>query len=113
MEFTTLTAELFGIIFGAVVSVLFAWTPYLRTWYAKQTEDNKKFVMLGLAALTAIVIGISSCYDLWVFTTCDKAGALHIVGVFASFLISNQTAHKVVPKPAEYGQIKDMQETEG
>lgn len=93
-----LTPELFGFLFGAVLSVLLAWVPFLNTWFAGLNDELRKGLHLGLSLLLAVFLGFSSCQGWFEFVPCDKSGFLHLGLTWAAFLFGNLGAYKVAPK---------------
>lgn len=84
---------------GSVLSLLFAYVPYLSAWYAKQDGQRKSVVMLACLALTTAGVFSLSCagiYDTGVI--CDKIGATELIKVFFAALIANQGTFSVTKR---------------
>ena len=74
---------------GGLLSLLFLYTPRLKTWYNNQIRQTKALVMLGLLLLvTAAVTGLECALD-----GCDET--IVNTALEAMFLASSSVA----PKP--------------
>lgn len=103
-----LTLELFGALFGGIISVFFSWCPGLRTWFAGLSKTFKQLTMLGFSLALIIFIGVSSCTHLWTFMTCDKVGFMKLATVWFFFLVSNQSIYRIVPAPEDVEEVKEL-----
>ena len=114
-----MTAEVLSGIAGALLSVLFSYTPGLRRWFdhlgagdaeAGIEEDGgarKRLVMLGLLVLSAGAIFAGSCAGLPFETptiACDRAGLLELARILGMAIIANQSIYAISPRPGRRGQ---------
>lgn len=109
----SLTVDLFGAAFGAIVSILFSWTPYLRVKFAEIQDEYKKLVMLGISLAVAGFMLASSYFGWWQFITWDKAGWMQMAEVWFFFLLANQTIYKLTPQFQDVKVVKALKENDG
>jgi hypothetical protein len=97
-----MTTELLSALAGIVLSLLFSYVPGLSTWFAGQSEEKKKLLMLGLLVLTAAGVFGLGCTpyaaDLGIPLTCDEAGVVALVKLVIAAAVANQTAYKLTPQ---------------
>lgn len=89
---------------GVLLSLIFAYVPGLRPWYAGLDGDTKRLVMLGALVVVALAVYGLSCagWDalIGVSVTCDQAGAVALGRAFVMALIANQAAFPLLPAKA-------------
>jgi hypothetical protein len=92
-----MTAEQLSMIAGVVLSLAFSYVPGLKTWYAALEGTQKRLVMLCVLLASALGIFGLSCAKLWVMVACSQQGALQLVEIFFTALISNQATFLITP----------------
>jgi hypothetical protein len=98
-----MTPEQLTIIAGVILSLLFSYTPQLKTWYDNKDSNVQRLIMLGLLFLSALGVFGLSCTPRYDFVTCDAAGAWDMGEYFIQALIANQAAHRITPKVKAIG----------
>lgn len=98
-----MTAQMLSGAAGIILSLLFSYVPKLNTWYAGQSEEVKKLIMLGLLFVVAAGAFGLACAgvltDLFgIAITCDKAGAIGLIQAFVIAAVANQTTYKLTPQ---------------
>lgn len=84
---------------GSVLSLVFAYVPFLSSWYGDQDGQKKAIIMLCALLLTTVGVFVASCtgvYELGV--ACDKLGAVELFKVFLAALVANQGTFAVTKK---------------
>jgi hypothetical protein len=92
-----MTGTSLSAIAGIVLSLLFSYTPGLKTWYSAKDSQTQSLIMLVLLLLTAAGIYGLSCSGMWSFVTCDKAGIKALIEAFIAALVSNQATYVLTP----------------
>ena len=99
---------------GAVVSVLFARLPRLRTWFNARSAEAKFGIIVGLMALVTAGVTALHCYGfIDAGISCDKLGIEQVIWWFASAMISNQVTYLVTPVAADVKAIKASRRAAG
>ncbi len=84
-------AELLGGLAGIILSLAFAYIPGIRNRYDPLPNATKQAIMGALIVVAALGTFGASCAGIVdVGLTCDKAGAIGLLGVMFSTLIGNQ-----------------------
>lgn len=95
----TITPDiLLVVVAGAIWAMLFEWVPGAATWFDKRTPGQKQQIMIGLMALSALLIFGAGCLEIWVSVTCDIAGARDLAGLIIIGIIGNQGVHRGINK---------------
>lgn len=107
MEFQV-NAELFTMVIGAIISVLFSYAPKLDTWFAAHPENFKKLFQLGLMLATAVIVYFGSCS--WgLFHTdlvCGQAGIWRLATILVSGIVGNQSSFRIQPQLQSVRSVK-------
>lgn len=90
--------DLFSMIIGIMVSLIFSYVPGVATRFNALTSTQKSLVMLVLALVVAASIFGLSCGKIIDSVTCDLTGIKGLAWIFISYLIANQTTHVISPK---------------
>ena len=98
--------ETLSTLAAALLSVLFSYVPGLRTWYAGLEDAEKKLLMLGLLAASALGAFGVSCAGLWPIVTCDQPGAMELIRGFIIAVAVNQSVHKISPITDDVAEAK-------
>lgn len=92
-----MTTTLLSSIAGVLISLLVAYVPGLDTWYQTLDGVKKRRWMGFFLVITGLGIFFLACLDLvstWGITlTCNVSGALELVGILVTLLISNQSTY--------------------
>jgi len=84
-----------GIIAGTVLSLVLSYAPGVAGWYSKLPAENKQVVNIALMFMVAVVAFILTCTDqVLIGIVCTLQGALNLLIVFLSGLISGQGVHR-------------------
>lgn len=86
---------------GIVVSLIFAYVPGFRQWYAALDPDRKRVVMLAALAAVAVGVFVLGCANLSGAVACSQAGGIGLVRAFIAAAIANQATYLLAPKQAE------------
>jgi hypothetical protein len=90
---------------GALLSLVCAYLPGVREWYA--ASGHKRLVMLGLLAACAAGAYALSCAgwaaEFGLELTCDRAGLAELARAFLAALVANQGVYSLAPQPAGEG----------
>ncbi len=93
------TAEVLALVVGMVLSLAFSYVPGLNTKYAGLGAEVKRLIMLGMLFLVAAVIYAGTCggwFDSGI--SCDRTGLMHLVTIFITAMIANQSTYLVTPQ---------------
>ncbi len=88
---------------GVLLALLLSYFPKFGSWFNGQPSETK--VMINGGLLTAIALGIFGigcaglAGDFGLAVTCDKAGAITLLGYLLAALIANQTAYIAFVRP--------------
>jgi hypothetical protein len=92
-----MTGTSLAAIAGIILSLLFSYTPGLKTWYSTKDSQTQSLIMLVLLLLTAAGVYGLSCSGMWSFVACDKAGIKALIEAFIAALVSNQATYVLTP----------------
>jgi hypothetical protein len=95
-------SDLFLVIAGALLSLLFTYFPVLKDWYEKQS-GRKALIMLGLIVIVAATYFALGCFavlaqKLGILVPCTTDGAITVALAVIKILIGNQTAYLLTKK---------------
>lgn len=94
-----LSPDLLAAIAGAVLSLIFSFTPGLSTWFAGLLPEIKRLIMLGLLLVSTAVIYAGTCVGIFVTDiTCDQAGILRLVWMLIAAVMANQSTYAITPQ---------------
>ena len=97
-------------ITSALIAVIFARFPILRTKFAAISTEAKSGIMLGLMAIVVLGVYLLQCYG-WIDAgiTCDKIGLQQIVTWYVLAVISNQATYMITPQAKDVKAAKVIQ----
>lgn len=96
-----MTPEVLSLVAGIVLSLMFSYIPKMNTWYAVQSEEVKKLIMLGLLLVVAAAVYGLSCAGYLpeaYAVACGEQGIVVLVQAFILAAVANQTAYKLTPQ---------------
>jgi hypothetical protein len=102
------TPETLAGIIGVVFTLLFAYFPKLRTWYAGLTSEVKSGIMLGLLAISALVIFLLA--NAGVITTNEPVTWELFVKVLFLAIMTNQPTYQLLPQAADVKFAKQLRD---
>lgn len=100
MNTITLTPDSIIMIVGFLLSLLFKYFPVLRVKYAALASEVKSGIMLGLIALTEVVIVVMGCNHM-IAVTSLVCVPLDYTGLLMTFIITiagNQGTYNIFPE---------------
>ncbi len=86
---------------GVLLSLLLAYIPGVSSWYDGKDTKTKAGIMAGLLAMVAVSVYGLDCLG-WVVdlgVSCTQVGAIELVKLFVSALISNQATFVLGVRP--------------
>ena len=98
------TPELITAIVAMIFSLLFAYFPALRTWYAGLQSGVKASVMLALLCLTSVAVFILAANG--VIVTTEPVTMTLFLKVFFLAVVANQTTYILAPESADVRDAK-------
>ena len=104
------TPELIGAIVGAILSWLFGWFPWLRTWFAALRTEVKSAIMLLLLALTSVTIYLLVYYG--ILQTAEPLTWWRLLSVFFAASVVNQTIYSITPEASDVKDKKELRMSE-
>jgi hypothetical protein len=83
------------VLIGGFLALAFDYLPGLATWFDGLTVTNKRFVMLGLVVLAAVVLYIGTC-QAWFQTTltCEPRSLVNLLYGLVLAIAANFGFHK-------------------
>ena len=94
-----LTPGLLSAIAGVLLSLLASYLPGFSAWFDRLEAIQKRLVMLGLLAASAVAIAGLSCAGLGealgLPAACDRSSGLLAVQAFLLALVANQSAYLI------------------
>ncbi len=95
-----MTPEQLVVIAGAVLSLICAYFPGVRTKYDTLDGEHKAAVMGVLLLLVTLGILAASCFEIiHVGVNCTKAGIVDLVWTFLLAAMANQTTFTIAVEP--------------
>jgi hypothetical protein len=96
----SMSAEQLAAIAGVILSLLFSYVPGLSNWYGGLDSVKKSLFMAGMLVIVAVAVFGLSCWNVIAYVTCDRSGALGLLGVLIAALIANQSTYLLSPQKA-------------
>lgn len=91
-----LSVNLLVMLSGGALSLGFEYVPRLEGWYGNLDSVQKRLLMAGLVALSAVLLfGLSCVNSPYAVVECSEAGVWQVLEVVFWALMANQTTHKV------------------
>lgn len=90
-----ITPEFLGAAAGALLSVLFAYVPGVKTWFEALTGVKKRLVLFGAMSVVSVGIFTLGCLRGAFGLTCDENSAFRIVYILAAAVVASQTAYQI------------------
>jgi hypothetical protein len=100
--------ELLAGVVGAAISWLFKWFPGLRTWYAALKSEVKSGIMLGLLALTTVVIYLLVLNG--VLMVSEPLTWWRVLTVLFAATVLNQTTYTAIPPAKDAKAAKEKRD---
>ena len=88
--------EILPTISGILLSLLFEYVPGFSPWYAGQTSQVKKLIMIGLLALATGGAWLASCNGPYDWVPCGDLWSLF--ELFITAVIVNQATYMVAKR---------------
>lgn len=98
-----MTPEGLVALLGAILSLVFAYFPWVKTWFENLPSVYKPLLNAGLLLLLVAVLFGLSCAGLVSYFACTTAGALAALELWFIALVGNQLAYQILvrqPKQA-------------
>ena len=100
-----MTPELLSSIAGVILSLLASYLPGFSAWFNGLSPINKRLLMLGFIALTALGSYGIACADLaadfGIQVQCSQSGAIQLLNSFIAAMVANQAVFALSPKKEE------------
>ena len=93
-----MTPETLAALAGLLISLAFSYIPGLSDWYAAQTGQYKRLLMLASLVVAALVVFGAACLGLDGAVTCDRSGGILLLRVFMVAVVANQSAFLISPR---------------
>lgn len=97
-----LTPEGLLLLGATILAVLCDWFPPIQSRYDTLTAGQKRFVMVVLLAISAVIVYGLRCFGLFFLQVCDAASTRDMVTLFLLALAVNQGVHSGT-KPTKAG----------
>lgn len=96
-----MTPELLAGIAGIVLSLLAAYLPGFKEWFAGLASDTKATVMAWLLLAIGVAVFVLGCAGLVKLAglTCDAAGLFVLAQVLFAALVGNQATYVLFVRP--------------
>ena len=106
----TFSSDLSIMVAGALLSALFTYIPKFNVWFALKSDEFKQLTMLILMFVVTGIVFLLGCFDFLQIEkfVCDKNTGFYFVYTFILAVMSNQSAHKILPKPLAVKQAGDV-----
>jgi len=84
---------------GAVLSLAFEYLPWVKDWFEKLSEIQKRYIMIGLmVGVVAVLFGYGCVLPLKQVWACDAYGAGEAIVALLSAIVANQGIHLLVKR---------------
>lgn len=93
-----MTADQLAAIAGALLSLAFSYIPGLADKFSQLDPTYKRLIMGGLLVVVAGAVFGLSCGNVLSTVTCDKPGALGLLGVLINALVANQSVYQITKR---------------
>jgi threonine dehydrogenase-like Zn-dependent dehydrogenase len=110
-----MTPDMLTSIAGILLSLFFSYIPGLNTWYAAQSEQKKKLLMLALIFLAGAGTFGMACAGWLDFLSaaglvvaCTREDAIAIARAIVMAAVANQTTYLLTPKTKAVEKVKEI-----
>jgi hypothetical protein len=90
-----MSPEELALLLGAVLSLVFAYFPWVKDWFDGLDSVWKPLLNAGLLLVLALALVGLNCLGLAGYFECSQAGLLDAVIVWLLALVGNQAAYQV------------------
>jgi len=88
-----MTPEALALLLGAILSLVFAYFPWVKNWFEGLDSVYKPLLNAGLLlVLAAALVGLG-CVDIVNYFACTQAGLIKALTVWVLALIGNQLTY--------------------
>ena len=91
-----MTPEVLIAIFGAILSLVFAYFPWVKQWFEQLNPVYKPLLNAGLLLVLVYAIYGLSCAGVLAYFPCTGQGALDALVVWFYAIVANQAAYQVL-----------------
>jgi len=88
-----MTPEQLALLLGAILSLVFAYFPWVKDWFDGLDSVWKPLLNAGLLLVLALALVGLGCLDLVDYFACSQSGLLEALIVWLLALIGNQAAY--------------------
>jgi len=113
----TVTPELLVSIAGIVITLIFSYTPGLRTRFAALQTEYQRLIMLGiLVGIVAGIVGLSCAgfaADIGLLVTCNRSGVVNLVSALIIAIMANQSTYSLTPQTTDVKRVRTQRRLTG
>jgi len=101
-----MTPELLVALTGAVLSLLFAYFPWVKDWFDNVPSIWKPLLNAGILLVVALGLVGASCLGFVDYFACSLAGVYEAVMLWIIALVGNQLAYQVLVRQVQQRQAR-------
>ncbi len=91
-----MTPEILVALFGTILSLVFAYFPWVKQWFEALDPVYKPLLNAGLLLVLAYALYGLSCAGVVSYFACTAQGALDALVVWFYAIVANQVAYQVL-----------------
>ena len=91
-----MTPESLAALLGSILSLVFAYFPWIKDWYDGLDSVYKPILNAGLLLVLAFAVLGLGCLNMVDYFTCDQAGLLEVLRVWMLALVGNYLTYVTV-----------------
>lgn len=96
-----MNAETISAISGVILSLMFAYVPHIKDWFAGLDGTYKRLVMALVLLVAAGGSLLLSCWEILDLVSCDKVGIVALVQAYIAALVTNQATYSLAVRPSQ------------
>jgi hypothetical protein len=90
------TPEILIALLGAILSLVFAYFPWLKDWFEALNPVYKPLLNAGLLLVLVYALFGLSCAGIVTYFACTGQGALDALVIWFYAIVANQTAYQIL-----------------
>jgi len=105
-QYVSFTPEMVTGLIAVILSVVFAYVPKLRVWFAGLESRIKSYIMLGLLIVVSVTVYLLADYG--IILTYQPVTIFTLFQVILTAIATNQGTYMILPQTADVIEARDM-----
>ena len=105
-HYVIFSREMISGLIAVILSVVFAYVPKLRVWFAGLESRTKSYIMLGLLVVTSVTVYLLADYG--IILTYQPVTIFTLFQVILTAIATNQGTYMILPQTTDVAEARDM-----